>query len=83
MSDDDAVRAQLEQRLVQLTKRAGEIEADEVLDASAVHEVREIQQALGRIAAGTYGECTRCGKPIGDARLGAMPHAATCIECAS
>ncbi len=105
MSDDDAVRAQLEQRLVQLTKRAGELEADlrkpqnpdwqeraveiendevlEGLDASTVHEVREIQQALGRIAAGTYGQCTRCGKPIGDARLGAMPHAATCIECAS
>ena len=67
-------------------ERAVEVENDEVLeglDASTTLEVQQIQQALSRIEDGSYGQCTACGKPIGDARLNAMPHAATCIECAT
>jgi RNA polymerase-binding protein DksA len=67
-------------------ERAVETENDEVLeglDASTADEVTQIQQALGRIDDGTYGQCASCGKPIGDGRLSAMPHATTCINCAS
>lgn len=45
--------------------------------------VEQISEALNRIAAGTYGLCTRCGTQISPARLEALPHAATCIECQS
>lgn len=40
----------------------------------------QVQQALKRIAAGTYGFCTVCGKPIPAKRLEALPWAAMCIK---
>src|SRR5579863_3213333 len=38
--------------------------------------------ALGRLAAGRYGVCERCGQPIGDDRLAARPATRTCVRCA-
>jgi DnaK suppressor protein len=43
----------------------------------------EIDAALTRLDAGTYGLCERCGDPIGDGRLQARPVARTCIRCAA
>lgn len=44
--------------------------------------VLEIDAALARLQAGTYGTCSGCGGPIGEARLTARPFAAHCIRCA-
>lgn len=66
-------------------ERATELENDEVLetlDTSTLDEVKQIQDALDRVNAGSYGVCLSCGKPVGDKRLEAVPHAATCINCA-
>ena len=41
-----------------------------------------IDAALGRLDAGSYGTCTRCGEPVGAGRLAARPAAALCIRCA-
>ncbi len=41
----------------------------------------QINQALERIAAGKYGICDHCGKPIAPERMEAVPHAVLCIEC--
>ena len=41
----------------------------------------EIDAALGRIKAGTYGRCTACEEDIPLARLTAMPSAHFCIGC--
>jgi RNA polymerase-binding transcription factor len=43
--------------------------------------VEEIDQALLRIEAGTYGQCVHCGKPIDEERLKAMPSARDDAEC--
>lgn len=43
----------------------------------------DIEDALAAVAAGTYGVCETCGKPIAAARLEARPHARTCISCAT
>jgi RNA polymerase-binding protein DksA len=43
-------------------------------------EVRDINAALARIQAGTYGACIDCGRPIGRKRLEAYPTAKRCIE---
>ncbi len=43
----------------------------------------QIDQALARIAAGKYGICDSCGKPIAPERLQANPHATLCIACQS
>jgi RNA polymerase-binding transcription factor DksA len=38
-------------------------------------ELREVQQALGRLEAGSYGICQRCGEPIERGRLDVFPAA--------
>ena len=40
----------------------------------------EVQQALKRIAEGTYGRCTVCCQPIPEKRLEALPWATLCIK---
>ena len=52
------------------------------LDADARAEVSALRHALLRMDDGTYGSCLACGEPIAQARLEALPTAATCIECA-
>ncbi len=46
-----------------------------------IAELRSVEAALGRLDDGTYGQCTRCGGDIGDARLRANPAAERCIAC--
>ena len=43
--------------------------------------IKDIDGALAKIAAGTYGICDGCGKPIGAARLEARPATALCVDC--
>jgi RNA polymerase-binding transcription factor DksA len=43
----------------------------------------EIEQALSRIEAGTYGVCEMTSKPIAHARLEAIPFARYTVECQS
>ncbi|MER3429340.1 MAG: RNA polymerase-binding protein DksA [Pyrinomonas sp.] len=43
--------------------------------------VAEIEEALRRIAEGTYGICERCGKPIDERRLEALPTARYDAAC--
>ena len=45
------------------------------------HLIEEIDQALQRIEDGTYGQCVRCGKPLDEERLRAMPTAKYDVEC--
>ncbi|PWD51098.1 hypothetical protein C8046_11005 [Serinibacter arcticus] len=40
----------------------------------------EIDAALVRVEAGTYGVCETCGEPIGDERLEARPTASRCVR---
>ena len=53
------------------------------LIAQAEQSVAAAEQALAARAAGTYGTCQSCGRPIGQERLEARPSATTCIACAS
>ena len=53
------------------------------LSAQAQAAVEEIDRALEKIAAGTYGLCEQCGQPIPKARLRALPYAALCVACKS
>jgi RNA polymerase-binding transcription factor DksA len=42
----------------------------------------DVEAALARRAAGDYGICENCGRPIAPERLAARPAARTCIDCA-
>jgi RNA polymerase-binding protein DksA len=48
----------------------------------AEEHLADIENALARIEAGTYGTCARCGEPIPEGRLDARPTATTCVGCA-
>jgi DnaK suppressor protein len=50
------------------------------LEDNSNHLLSEIDAALTRIDAGTYGICERCGQPVGAERLEALPWATLCIE---
>lgn len=60
-----------------------ERERDLTLSAQARAAVEEIDQALARIEAGTYGICEQCHTPIPRARLKALPYASLCVACKS
>lgn len=73
---DDSVKDSVDLSWVDVNKeiafRLGEKESQRVAD---------IDQALLRIKEGSYGECARCGRPIDERRLEALPTArydATC-----
>ncbi|MEH3077839.1 MAG: TraR/DksA C4-type zinc finger protein [Quadrisphaera sp.] len=44
--------------------------------------LREVDAALGRVAAGTFGRCENCGCEIAPGRLLARPTSHTCVTCA-
>jgi RNA polymerase-binding protein DksA len=46
-----------------------------------VQEIRDIEAALQRIAAATYGVCVKCEEPIERKRLEAYPTAKRCLPC--
>jgi len=72
-------------REVELEQRAQDEAASDVLSRRGEQDyrrVRAIQDALDRIADGTYGLCASCGDPIRKERLLAMPEALMCTDCA-
>jgi RNA polymerase-binding protein DksA len=50
------------------------------LEDNSTHVLSEIDAALERIEAGTFGTCQACGGPVGEERLDALPWATLCIE---
>jgi RNA polymerase-binding transcription factor DksA len=50
--------------------------------AATRERIAEVDDALSRLDAATYGVCERCGQPIADERLVARPFARHCIACA-
>ena len=59
------------------------VERDRLLlvAAEARAKVAEIDAALERVDAGTYGQCEACGKAIPHARLEVVPEATLCVGC--
>ena len=51
--------------------------------AAATEHLADVDTALARVEAGSYGRCERCGQAIADERLLARPTARTCITCAA
>ncbi len=49
--------------------------------ASLQRTIAEIDEALARIDAGTYGRCVHCGAEIPEERLEFRPFAAGCVAC--
>jgi DnaK suppressor protein len=43
--------------------------------------LREVVTALQKLDEGSFGSCERCGEPISEKRLEALPFARYCINC--
>jgi RNA polymerase-binding protein DksA len=55
----------------------------QALEQEGKEELRQINNALKRLAAGEYRVCAGCGEDIGEQRLKAIPYTDHCIRCAS
>jgi DnaK suppressor protein len=64
-------------------RAAASLDRDIMVDSAAreTKEIRDIESALAKIDAGTYGICDECSTTIPMARLEYMPNAQYCIEC--
>jgi RNA polymerase-binding transcription factor DksA len=51
--------------------------------AASQQRLTALDEALARLAAGTYGSCQTCGRPIPAERLAARPATPTCLTCAA
>lgn len=52
------------------------------LDHLSRQELARLNDAISRLDAGQYGQCSVCGVPIDKGRLHALPYVDTCIACA-
>jgi DnaK suppressor protein len=52
-----------------------------VIDSMQRKALTEIDEALARIEAGTYGSCALCGTEIPRERLEIVPETAVCVRC--
>ncbi|MEA3442521.1 MAG: TraR/DksA C4-type zinc finger protein [Chloroflexota bacterium] len=60
---------------------ASELEKRMALEQRLRTSLAEIEHALQKYEAGTYGLCDSCGQPIERARLEALPQASLCLKC--
>ena len=89
-AEADQMAAEMEPGDVQFDEESGEgtttaidRERDLALSMQAQVEVEEIDHALAKLQAGTYGICEHCGQNIPKPRLKAIPQARLCIACKS
>lgn len=52
------------------------------LAEAAASELRQVDEAVARLDAGSYGLCAECGRPIPKGRLEVRPFATHCVACA-
>jgi DnaK suppressor protein len=60
---------------------ASELEKRLALRRRLEESLNEVEHALQKYEAGTYGLCDSCGQPIEEARLEAIPQASLCMKC--
>ena len=60
---------------------ASELEKRLALEKRLGESLNEIEHALQKYEAGTYGLCDDCGRAIEQARLEALPQASLCLRC--
>jgi len=81
VDDGELSNAAGDQHLADHASEMLDREVDGSLEDNAELIVREIDLALERLEAGTYGTCLNCGRPIPAERLSAVPYAVLCLAC--
>jgi DnaK suppressor protein len=81
---DRHARRETEPLVADFAEQATQRENDEVVDRlreTTKVELGKVTAALRRLADGSYGQCERCGSPIEEGRLRALPHTSVCLSC--
>ena len=60
---------------------ASELEKRLAIEERLRESLNEVEHALQKYEAGTYGLCDSCGQPIEKGRLEAIPQASLCMSC--
>ncbi len=60
---------------------ASELEKRLALEERLGESLNDVEHALQKYEAGTYGLCDSCGQAIEQARLEAIPQASLCLSC--
>ena len=79
LSSDGAASDQ-DENFADTAQVAAEQVENRTLAATLQDQFDDVEAALARIDAGTYGACEICEKPVAAARLEAMPSTRFCIE---
>jgi RNA polymerase-binding transcription factor DksA len=58
-------------------------EREQAISAMLDSRLNDIDNALSRVADGSYGVCAGCTQPIPPRRLEALPFATYCVQCQS
>jgi len=80
LEDETGDETQGDDHLADSATATHDREVDYGLEDDAENVLRQIDEALERIEAGTYGTCRVCGRPIGEERLEARPWTDLCID---
>ncbi len=78
---DEAEDSTVDNHLADLATVTLDREIDYTLEENSENVLKEIDKALKKIEAGTFGICETCGEPIAEERLAAIPYATQCIDC--
>ena len=81
VDDGELSSAAGDQHLADHASEMVDREVDVSLEENAEQIVYEIDRAVARIDAGSYGRCERCGQEIPEERLEAVPYATLCVTC--
>lgn len=79
--EDEGAEMPLDNHLAETASITLDREIDYTLQENSGHVLAEIEAALVRIDEGAFGTCVRCGNPIAEERLEALPWATLCIGC--
>jgi DnaK suppressor protein len=79
--EDSSEESPYDQHMAETAAVTLDREIDLTLEENARAAIAQIDRALQKLETGSYGRCDKCGKPIGEERLGIAPFATLCIDC--
>ena len=79
--EDTSGESPYDQHMAETAATTLDREIDLTLQDNARATLAKIDRALHKLDDGTYGQCDKCGKPIGEGRLEIAPYATLCVDC--
>jgi DnaK suppressor protein len=79
--EDSSGESPYDQHMAETAAVTLDREIDLTLKDNAQAALAQIDRALHKLEDGSYGQCDKCGKSIGEGRLSIAPFATLCVDC--